>query len=179
MTTSTTENPTTSTPDPRGTPLGLPNSRLPMPPELGTPEFWEHLKDNPARLAAQINSIDLVDLETTLQRHASLRGWVTASYETCRVAEERAKVELSRVRARVLLAAKATADELTKKPKTVAVLDAEVENHPDVIAAQDTLLDRMEVRGALRSMSECLGDRKDMLIQISARHRQEAADYSS
>lgn len=146
-------------------------------PDLGSPEFWQSLADSPERLAAEVCFVDLVSLEEQLAKHASLHAWVNAAHETAAVAEERAKWELTKTEARVLLTAKGTPDVDTKKAKTVDVLKAEVAASPDVEQANIALFATMEKRGALRAMAKALDDRKDMLVQIAAKQRSEKENY--
>lgn len=143
---------------------------------LGSTEFWERVEHAPAALAYELCAIDLTNLENTLQYHAAIRGWVTATHETFRIEEERAKWDLTRARASALLAAKAVADPQTGKAKTVAVLDAEVENESTVVAAQEQLLRVQHRRGVLKAVADSLVDRKDMLVQLSANTRREQDD---
>jgi len=145
--------------------------------ELGSKEFWKSLDENPAALAHDVCSIDIRYLDETLEKHPGLRAWVNAAHEVARVQEERAKWEVTKTRAAMLLTAKQQKDLDTGKPKTVTVLEAEVEQHPDVIAAVEHLFKQQEVRGALRAMADALEDRKDMLIQIAAKQRKEQAEY--
>jgi hypothetical protein len=145
-------------------------------PELGSEEFWQQLGTNPARLAAAVCFVDVIRLEETLQRHPSLRAWVNATHEVARLAESRAEWELNKARAVALLESRAQADAQTGKAKTVDVLRAESEVAPAVVAAQQELFAAQEKRGALRAMADALEDRKDMLIQLSARQRQEMRD---
>ena len=100
--------------------------------ELGSKIFWEQMQDNPALLAATICQVDLVDLQGTLEKHPALVAWVNASFETSRVAEERAKWVLTRARSTALLNARMENDPNTGKPKTVGVLEAEVEDRVPV-----------------------------------------------
>ncbi len=141
--------------------------------KLGESAFWDMMESNPALLAKNVCAIDLTDLETTLEKHSALRGWVSAAYETSRVAEERAKWNLTKARARVLLEVKAELDPHTGKGKTVAVVEAEVDLHPEVEATVLAFHDASEKKGALRAMTVGLSDRKDMLIQIAAKQREE------
>lgn len=152
--------------------------------DLGTKEFWKRLQDDPAALAAEVCSVDVANLDQTLQRHAALRAWVAAAFEVARITEERLKWELTKMRAMVLLTAKIqrdphTGDEKGKnqKVKTLAVLEAEVDTHCDVQDCTTALHNQQEIKGVLRAMTTALEDRKDMLIQIAAKQRQEAADY--
>lgn len=144
--------------------------------ELGSKEFWERLQSNPGALARDICQIDLVNLDRTLQEHPALRAWVNAAFETSRVAEERAKWELTKTRARTLMRVKSEPDG-NGKPKTVQVIDAEVDNDEEVQKATDHYLHTQEIKGALRAMADALEDRKDMLIQISAKQRQELREH--
>lgn len=149
--------------------------------ELGSAEFWEQLGRSPEYLAAQVCSIDAVNLDDQLHKHAALRAWVNAAHESAKIHEERMRWELTKVRARVLLAASATPvaevdDKGKKKGKTVGVLEAEVENDRDVQAATQNLLESQEKRVALRAMADALEDRLQMLIQISANRRKEWYD---
>lgn len=63
--------------------------------DLGSAEFWQRLASEPNRLAAEICFVDVVNLDETLQKHASLRAWVNASHETARIQEERARWEVT------------------------------------------------------------------------------------
>jgi hypothetical protein len=145
--------------------------------ELGSEEFWDQLHQNPARLAYEIAQIDLTDLQSTLQRHPALRAWVSATYENARIVEERAKWELTKIKAIATLQAKATVDADTNKNKTVAVLDAEVETNEAVLAAVAVLLEAQEKRATLKAMVDSLEDRVQMLVQLAARQREESRDY--
>ncbi|KKN68891.1 hypothetical protein LCGC14_0446770 [marine sediment metagenome] len=145
--------------------------------ELGTAAFWTRLTKEPAALAAQICAIDLVDLDTTLQQHASLRAWVNASYEVARIGEEKLKWELTKTRASLTYSASRVNDPVTDKPKTIAVLNAEVDNDPLVENVTKRLHTQGEMRAALGAMTKGLEDRKDMLIQIAAKQRREIEDY--
>lgn len=147
------------------------------PPELGSQDFWLALAKDPARLAAEVCSVDVVNLDQTLQKHAALRAWVNAAHEVARTTEEGLKWEETKARARALLRAKEDNDPHTGKAKTVAVLEAEVTTTPEVIEHTEALLEQRKVRGSLRAMADALEDRKDMLIQIAAKQRKELEDY--
>lgn len=144
--------------------------------KLGSQEWLARLENEPAKLAAEVCLINVADLDTTLQQHASLRAFVNSLHEATKAEETRAEWELTRTRARVLLQAKNAKDESTGKDKTVAVLSAEVDVHEDVVQAMDHLLTVQQKRGALRAMSDALEDRLQMLIQISAKQREEMRD---
>ncbi len=144
---------------------------------LGSPAFWDLLKGSPERLAQEICSIDLVDMDLTLQQHPALRGWVNAAFETSKIAEERAKWILNKTKAQAFITAKESNDPATGKPKNIASLEAEVELNSDVINAFEEYLTQARTRAVLRAMADALGDRKDMLIQIAAKQRHEASDH--
>ena len=145
---------------------------------LGTKEFWTQLTKDPATLAKAVCTIDLVELDTTLQQHPALRAWINAAHEVARIEEEKLKWEETRTRAAVLLAAHRLMDETTGKVKSVAVLTAEVDCDDMVQSIVERLHKQQEIRAALRAMANALEDRKDMLIQIAAKHRKESRDYS-
>ena len=147
--------------------------------ELGSTDFWERLKTDPARLASEVCMVDVVTLDNTLQLHASLRAWVNASHEAARIQEERLKWEETKIRARAFMDSKAVADAITGKPKTVDALKADVDLNPIVQEAREALLDQQETRGAFRAMADALEDRLQMLIQISAKQRKEMKDYAN
>lgn len=146
--------------------------------ELGTKEFWEQLSKDPAFLASQICLIDLTNLDQTLQNHPALRAWVNATYESSRIAKERAEWELTKARSGALLKAKEVDDPHTEKAKTVQVLQAEVELDAAVQASTELLFLAEDRCGSLKAMSTALEDRLQMLIQISAKQRQEMRDHS-
>ncbi|KKK44505.1 hypothetical protein LCGC14_3167000 [marine sediment metagenome] len=145
--------------------------------QLGDKEFWDRLAKDPKLLAAEVCTVDLVNLEDTLQKHPALRAWVNAAHEGARIREERFKWEVTKASAIALLRAKKKKDPDTDKPKTLAVLEAEVIGDRAVQTATKKLHDIQEERAALRAMATALEDRKDMLIQIAARHRKEMSDY--
>jgi hypothetical protein len=140
--------------------------------DLGTQDFWKRLRSDPAQLAAEVCTVDVVALDETLQKHPALRAWVNAAHEVARIAEERLKWELTKTRAVVLLREKKRGPN-----KTVSVLEAEVDSSVEVEEATNKLLAQQEVRVALRAMANALEDRKDMLIQIAAKQRKELEDY--
>lgn len=145
--------------------------------ELGTSDFWKRLKDDPARLAAEVCMVDIVNLDATLQHHPALRAWVNASHEVARIQEERLKWEETKTRARVYMEAHNEPDPVTNKTKTMATLEAEVDLHPHVQIIVKKLLEQQATRAAFRAMSNALEDRLQMLIQIAAKQRKELQDY--
>lgn len=147
--------------------------------ELGTKEFWDRLRNDPALLASEVCTIDIANLDQTLQIQPALRAWVNATYEVARIAEERLKWEVTKAKAVAHLKVRREVDPTTKKviSKTVGQLGAEVDLDENVQHAIAALLEQQETRAALRAMTDALEDRKDMLIQIAAKQRKELADY--
>lgn len=145
--------------------------------DLGTSEFWQHLKDDPAGLARQLCTIDMVNLDRTLEQHPALRAWINAAYEVARVEEEKCKWTLTKAEAIATLLFAKEKDPLTKKAKLATIIKAEVSNDLEVKRAMNKLHAQMEIRGALKAVVDALADRKDMLVQISANQRKERGDY--
>ena len=135
--------------------------------ELGSKEFWDRLSTEPGRLAAEVCLIDTTKLYATLQGHASLHAWVIAAHESAKIEEERKKWEVTKARAKAYIGSVGT----------VGDRQAAVEMTWEVQQAQEALFAVQEKRGALRAMADALVDRKDMLIQISAKQRQERGNY--
>jgi hypothetical protein len=144
--------------------------------ELGDKQFWEKLSLEPEKLAAEICSVDAVNLDLTLQNQSALRAWVNAAHETARIEEGRAEWELTKARARATLKAKEVKDPHTEKAKTVEIVKAETETDAEVVRCTEVFFTAQEKRGVLRAMSSALEDRLQMLIQISAKQRAERRD---
>lgn len=144
--------------------------------ELGSPEFWKRLADDPRAVAAQVCSIDLVNIEQTMQHHSALRAWLNAAHESARIDEMSAEFEQTRARARAMIKAQESLSAVTGKAKTVDVLKAEVELAPEVIDADKAYVAARERTGALKAMSSAGEDRLQMLIQLASRQRAEIRD---
>ena len=146
-------------------------------PELGSQAFWDRLLSSPERLAAEVCFVDVVNLDQTLQHHAALHAWVAAAHEVARIEEEQAKWNVTRTQAEALLTAREEPDPGTGKAKVVDVMKAQAETAPEVQEAVAALLKIGRKRAALRAMDRALEDRKDMLVQLSARQRREQDSY--
>lgn len=144
--------------------------------ELGSPAFWARLASDPKALAVEVCTIDLVDLERTLYQHPGLRAWVGVACEDARVAKSRAEWNVKRSEAQAFITAKGELDEQTKKPKNADTCKAEATLSPAVEVAMLALFAADEKYGAFRAMTSALEERSQMLVQISARRRQEARD---
>ena len=145
--------------------------------ELGTTEFWDRAIKDPALLAHEVCSLDLNDIEGALQKQPALYAWVSAAHEGARIEEERARWNVTKAEAVAMLTAKAFRDPHTDKPKTVGVLQAEVDVDDEVGLRKSVLFAAMEKRAALRAMTDALSHRRDMLVQLAARQRDEAKEY--
>lgn len=148
---------------------------LPSMIELGSQEFWDRLRRDPQLLAAEVCMVDTVDLNGTLHRHPALRAWVNAAHEVARLEEARAEWAVTKARAQVLI--RLRAEGTVAKGKTVNVMEAETELDEHVLVVTEQYLVAQERRGVLRAMASALEDRMQMLIQISARQRQEMRDH--
>lgn len=145
-----------------------------VPIQLGSTEFWHRLREDPSRLCYEICLIDLTRLDITLAQHPALVAWVNAQHETARINEARAKLEVTKERARAVLRARAARAE--GDPQSVvaanAKLDTEVEEKERLWLAWQTQ------RGVLKALMEALDDRESLLVQLSVRNRGEHRVYS-
>lgn len=141
--------------------------------QLGDAEFWQRLADQPALLAYEIASIDVANLDETLQRHSSLVAWLNATYELARIDQEAAEYEHTKAEARAVMKARESADAATGKAKIAQVLDAEAALNHEVWKAADLWRAAQRKCGALKAMSKALDHRESMLVQIAAKHRRE------
>lgn len=143
---------------------------------LGTKQFWKRLQEDPGDLNRELCSIHLEELDETLQTHASLRAWVNSAFELAVVEEAILKWEEKKLRAKELLNVDKT-DPTTQKVKTIATMEAEVELTGSVRQATANVFAQQRVTGGLRALMKALDDRKDMLVQISAKQRKELENY--
>lgn len=131
----------------------------------------DRLLESPALEAAKLCAINLADIEDTMQKHPALFAYAAASYEVERVKEARAKAGLERIRAEVF--------QIESQDKAVSRVKEEIDANPRVIAAQDILLRTQQRVAVLRAVVESLTQRRDMLIQLAARQRQEIRAYGN
>lgn len=143
--------------------------------ELGSADFWNRLATDPKQLAMEVCTIDLNDLERTMYQHAGLRAWIGTVCENARVEKSKAEWRLEKAQASAFLTAKGANDPQTNKPKNVDTCKAEALLSPEVEAAQQALFGADEKYGALKAMVSALEERKDMIVQIAAKRRQEAS----
>ncbi len=129
---------------------------------------FEALYTEPAKQAAQICTINLGDLWTTLAVHPALVAFVVASYESARISEARTKAELERTRARQYTRI------VEEQPKLAAgKVEMQVESTEAVEHAYNDWLDAAAKTAALKAVVTGLEHRKDMLVQIASRQKQE------
>ncbi len=112
--------------------------------------------------------IDLANLDAALSRHAALFAFAMAAFEMARVGEARAKW-----RADVVKGEQAT--RLLASGKTVSAAEKTIPTVPEVKTVMEELLTAQMVTGRLRALISGLEHRRDMLVQISAKQRQEMA----
>jgi hypothetical protein len=143
-------------------------------PELGSPQFWDELEANPQRLAALVCAIRLDRLEQALQTQASVRAWINAVFERVKIEESEAEWEVTKARARALIAARSEKED--GKPPIAEIIKARAEIDPDVVAATKVWFDAQKKRGALKGLVTGLEDRVQMLQQLSANNRAEWRD---
>lgn len=112
--------------------------------------------------------IDLANLDLALSRHAALYAYSVAAYELAKVQEARAKWKLEGTKAMVFGA-------LTEKDSKIAVAAAD-KKIPLAIPVKEAMEEMLTIQSTvarLRGLAAGLEHRRDMLVQISARQRQE------
>jgi len=122
------------------------------------------------KVVAEYCRIDLANLDEALSRHAALYAYTVAAYEMAKVQEARAKWSLEMIKSEVFKI-------LGQQDKRVTVAAAE-RRIPLAVTTQagaQTLFDAQVLTARLRALVMGLEHRRDMLIQISARQRQEMA----
>jgi hypothetical protein len=129
---------------------------------------FKELKEEPEETVADLCSINLQHLETALQNQASLLAYATAAYENARVDETQAEWDLEETEAEVFNA-------IQEKEPGLAIgrTDKRVEAHERVKEARRDLADKRRMVANLKALVNGLHHRRDMLVQLSARQRQE------
>ena len=116
----------------------------------------------------ELCAINISHIENTLQNHAALYGAAELAFEM-------AEVEVARIKKALYDAEVVLFNQIQHKEKGLAVTktDRLVAAHPSIMEKQDELIDAQASRGRLRALCKGLISRKDMLIQISSRQKQE------
>lgn len=136
-------------------------------------ELLEPKTDNreAQRSIANYCRINLQNLDQALERHPALFAYAVACFEMAKVQEAQKKWNLE--------VTKSTSYQflMDSDPKmTVAGADKKIPSIPAVASAVAELHEAMSVVGRLKGLVDGLGHRRDMLVQISARQRQEMAN---
>lgn len=133
---------------------------------------FDKLKEAPAETVAKHCSINLANLEETMQNHPSLYAYAVASYETARAAEARAKWNEERVRAEVF-------NQIQDEEPGLAIgrTERRVDDHADVVDASAKRFRLAREVAALKALVRGLEHRRDMIQQIAARQREELKSY--
>ncbi len=112
--------------------------------------------------------IDLANLDAALSRHAALFAYAMAAFEMAKVAEARIKWRTEVVKSEEFAKIQLKGKSATAAEKLILTLDS-------VQTVMDELHASQEVTGRLRALINGLEHRRDMLVQISAKQRQEMA----
>lgn len=121
-------------------------------------------------LVADYCKIDLANLEIALSRQASLYAYTVAAFEMSKVDEARKKWQLEAAEGEVYEALMRSSEKMT-----VAAANKITPKAAPVKEAQEAIFKAQGVSARLKALVSGLEHRKDMLIQISARQRQEMA----
>lgn len=124
--------------------------------------------DQVGQQVANYCRIDLANLDTALARHPALYAYTVAAYELSKVQEARKKWEVEEAKAFTYQALQAV-DQKT----SVSSADKKIPNSANVKAAMESLFSIQGVVARLKALSAGLEHRRDMLVQISAKQRQE------
>lgn len=141
----------------------------------GDPELDELLERVPQATpeeAARLCRINYADLKQTLSRHAPLYAYVASNYYHARRRRAAAEREVDRVRARVFN------DIQDEEPDLAAnKTERRVEDHPDVNAAEQKVLEAREREDRLHGILQGMRERGSMLNHVAAIQRREQETY--
>lgn len=133
--------------------------------DLTTSIDFKKLFEAPESEIVEIVRISLRNLIETMARHPGLYGYAAAAYELAKVRQLENEYNLKQT--------KATAYGKLLEKNTATAATALLDSQPEVIAAQATLIKQMKEVAALAALVRALDHRRDMLVQIAARQRQE------
>lgn len=137
-------------------------------PSIGVEIDFERLNARPEQEVAALCRINLGDLVSTMATHPSFVAYATALHETAKV--DVAKTENRLKRMRVM----AFHDLEIRNPKrAISKLEKDVEMDERVKTLTDNLEQKQQRAGALRALVAGLSDRRDMLMNIAGRQRDE------
>lgn len=122
----------------------------------------------PEKTVANLCRIDVSDMITTMQQHPPLFGYVAASYEQAKIAEEQAKDEVDRIKAQVFM------DMANEDPSLpVNRLERLTVMHDKYQLALEHHRDLAARTGRLKALMNTMEHRRDMIVQIHSRQKKE------
>lgn len=137
----------------------------------------EALDTDPDKEAARICEINLADLVGTMQRHPGVVAYVHAQYEAARIKEALTRQKFENVKAAIADQLAKTPVESTGKMPSVAAVEMAVKNDLNVQQAYQKYLQAVGETSLFKPIITGLEHRRDMLVQIASRQRQEIANY--
>lgn len=127
-------------------------------------------EERASEMVAEYCRIDLSNLDLALSRHSSLYAYTVAAYELARVQEARAKWSLEVTKSDVYQVL------VEKDPKvSVSAADKSIARAVTTKTAMEEMFKAQVAVARLKALVSGLEHRRDMLVQISARQRQEMA----
>jgi len=132
----------------------------------------EQLFREPLTVIPSLVTIDIVNLENVMINHARLVAWAVIVYEEAKSLEASAKWDLDYMRS------KAQAALFQNDPK-LAMGKAEAMATSDIsVSTQARKYQELQRKTSiLKSLVSALEHRRDMIVQLAARQRQEIAGY--
>lgn len=143
---------------------------IPKPPE---PINLQQLFAKPAEVIADLVTIDINNLEEDMVNHPRLVAWATVTYENTRALAEAAKWDVEYMTSQAYHELFAKEGMSIGKAEKLVGSDIKVTNQQKKHQA----LRRQVV--VLRALVTALDHRKDMIVQIAARQRQEISSYNA
>jgi hypothetical protein len=137
-------------------------------PPTATKIDFQKLFEAPETEIVEIVRISLRNLLETMARHPGIYGYAAAAFEAGKVRQLELEYGVKQAKAR------AFSHFLQQTSATAA--DKLVDGDQGVIEAQATLIRQMREVAALGALVRALDHRRDMLVQIAARQRQEATN---
>lgn len=129
---------------------------------------WERLRNDPEKEVARICTIHLANLMDVCVKHPAIVAYSVAMHERAKVEHERAKGRVQRVRARrFAMLSKAEPGRAVRRLELDVDADAEVES------AETAMYEAQERVAVLRALVEGLNHRRDMLMHLAPRQRDE------
>lgn len=128
------------------------------------------LRDNPAFEVARICQIDTRDLDRALMTQAGLAAYAYSLHESARAAEQEAKYAYERAKAEEF-------SRLRDGGAAIGQANEQAELGEAVSAARQAAMAKEATTRQYYALVRGLEQRRDMLIQLSARQRQEMRSF--